>query len=87
MRAVRRVLVHNACINLPGWNRLTVAMAHIAARHMTGGSQIADRTVFTGMSERGVMAAIRQAYSNATNARGAGRPNTTLGDHEDWLAC
>ncbi|MBX3387811.1 MAG: hypothetical protein KF768_14690, partial [Phycisphaeraceae bacterium] len=53
-------------VNLPGWRKLTVDMVHIAERHMDGGRLIAGRDVFTGMSERGVMAAIRQAYGNAT---------------------
>jgi hypothetical protein len=53
-------------INLPGWSKLTVDMAHVAERHMAGGAKTAGRTIFTSLSERGVMAAIRQAYGNAT---------------------
>jgi hypothetical protein len=53
-------------INLPGWSKLTVDMVHIAERHMMGGAQTAGKTLFVGLSERGVMAAIRQAYGSAT---------------------
>jgi hypothetical protein len=53
-------------INLPGWKKVTVDMVHIAERHMTGGALTEGRSVFVGLNERGVMAAIQQAYGSAT---------------------
>jgi RHS repeat-associated protein len=68
------VWVHNAglcdlaakAINLPGWSKLTVDMEHIADRHMVDGALNAGKSVFVGLNEKGVMAAIRQAYGSAT---------------------
>jgi RHS repeat-associated protein len=53
-------------INLPGWAKVTVDMAHIAERHMPGGKLIEGRTVFVNLNEKGVEAAVHQAYSAAT---------------------
>lgn len=78
-------------INLPAFTKVTVDMAHIAERHMTGGAFTAGRTIFTGMSERGVMAAIRQAYQSSSTVsvqgerlllRGATRTGVTV---EMWF--
>lgn len=53
-------------INLPGWRKVSVDMAHVAERHMEGGAKIAGKSVFVGLNERGVMAAIKQAYGSAS---------------------
>jgi len=65
--------VHNAgpcditkAINLPGWRAVTVDMVHVAERHMEDGARVLDKSVFVGLNERGVMAAIKQAYGSAT---------------------
>jgi RHS repeat-associated protein len=52
-----------------GWKKITVDMKHIADRHIAGGSLTAGRDIFVGMNQRSVMAAIRQAYANATTLK------------------
>jgi hypothetical protein len=41
-------------------------MIHVAERHMEEGARVLDKSVFVGLNERGVMAAIKQAYGSAT---------------------
>ena len=57
--------VHNAPCGLPGFRKVNVDMKHIADRHIPGGSNTMNRTLFTGMTERGVLRAVREAYGNA----------------------
>ena len=59
-------------VNLPAWKKVLVDMAHIAERHMERGAKAAGRTVFAGMNERGVLAAVRQAYGSASTVRSQG---------------
>lgn len=59
-------------INLPGWSRVSVDMAHIAERHMAGGALTGGKSVFVGHNMQGVMAAIKQAYGSAAVVRQQG---------------
>jgi RHS repeat-associated protein len=52
-------------VNLPAFNKVTVDMSHIKDRHMQGGTLTDGRTVFSSATERGVQAAIQQAYGSA----------------------
>ncbi len=53
-------------INLPAWEKVSVALGHIAERHMTGGRLTEGRNVFLNLNREGVLAAVRQAYQSAT---------------------
>jgi RHS repeat-associated protein len=66
-------------VHLPGWNKLTINMTHIAERHMVGGPFTAGRSVFIGLNERGVEAAIRQAYGTAQIVKAQGDRVLLLG--------
>jgi len=59
-------------VNLPAWSRLSVNMPHIVDRHMVGGTMTQGRSIFIGLNERGVMAAVRQAYGSSSVVRHQG---------------
>jgi hypothetical protein len=60
--------VATKAIYLPVWRKVSVDMAHIAKRHITGGAaRTARRTVFpSAMDEASVMRAVRHAYESST---------------------
>jgi RHS repeat-associated protein len=59
------VVVHNKCVNLPSWRKLTIDMDHIASGHMPGGARVSpNKGVFEGMTERQVQRAVRDAYNS-----------------------
>ena len=62
----RAIVNEVRAINLPGWQKVTVDMEHIAERHMTGGMVTEGRSVFVNLNQQGVMAAVQQAYGSAT---------------------
>jgi hypothetical protein len=60
-------------INLPGWRKVAIDMAHILARHVPGAPHAAGRTLFPRqMTERAIETAVRQAYrfGNAVGRKG-----------------
>jgi hypothetical protein len=53
--------------SLPAWDKVTVDMEHIMRRHTEGGAEAEGKTIFPStMSEAGIKAGIREAYSNAS---------------------
>lgn len=54
-------------VNLPGWRRVGIDMAHVLERHTVEGALSGGRTTFPElMNARGIERAIRQAYRYGT---------------------